>query len=320
MKINDEVYGKEEIKEQVLIELINSKEVQRLKEIAQWGMPSSLYHKNSFSRYSHSIGVLVLLRKLNADLNEQIAGLLHDISHTAFSHVVDWVLGDPTKEDYQDNIHLEMIKNSEIPKILEKYEIDYTKISNIENFSLLEKEAPCLCADRVDYTLRELKREIPFEIIEKMFFNLMVKDSRLVFKDKEIAEIFGREYIRLQNEHWAGNEARARYYILSKILKEAIQKKIISLNDLTKTDAYVINLLIKSKDKGILKQLNLLKKGFCIKENNDGIRLKKKFRYVDPEVFIENTIKPLSKLSFEYNSLLEKEKQNSENYSKILIF
>src|SRR4030043_89369 len=156
MKINDTLYGEERINEKVLIELINSNPVQRLKKLNQWGIPEKYYHKKKgFSRYEHSIGVLVLLRKLGADLSEQVAGLLHDVSHTAFSHVGDWVIGDLVKEDYQDKTHISFIRNSEIPSILERNNFSYIQISNIEDFSLLEREAPSLCADRIDYALRD---------------------------------------------------------------------------------------------------------------------------------------------------------------------
>ncbi len=82
-KIYDKVYGKEKIKEPVLIELINSDSIQRLKGISQFGMPDEYYHLKTFSRKEHSIGVLILLRRMRANLEEQVAGLLHDVSHTA---------------------------------------------------------------------------------------------------------------------------------------------------------------------------------------------------------------------------------------------
>jgi HD superfamily phosphohydrolase len=34
---------------------------------------------------------MLLVRRLGASLEEQIAALLHDVSHTAFSHVIDSV-------------------------------------------------------------------------------------------------------------------------------------------------------------------------------------------------------------------------------------
>ena len=37
----------------------------------------------------------MLLAKKGASLTEQIAGLIHDVSHTVFSHVIDRVVGNP---------------------------------------------------------------------------------------------------------------------------------------------------------------------------------------------------------------------------------
>jgi len=323
MKINDCVYGEEEINERVLIDLINSNPIQRLKKISQWGMPSEYYHKNSFSRYEHSIGVLILLRKLNASLKEQIAGLLHDVSHTAFSHVVDWAIGDPTKEDYQDKIHLEIIESSDIPDILKKHDFNYKEVSDIENFSLLEKPTPGLCADRIDYTLRELEIEKGFDFVKNVFLDLIVKNNQIVFKNKKTAEIFGKEYLRLNKEHWAGNEARARYYILSNVLKKAMEKEILFLEDMKMSeDSEIINLLSDNGDIEILDGLNLLKKGFKIIEvsnESEGVILRKKFRYIDPEIFLDESIVCLSDISEEYCVILEREKQNSSLIKKFII-
>ncbi len=319
MKIKDSVYGEGEINEQILIDLINSKPVQRLKGISQYGLPDEYYHKNNYSRYDHSIGVFLLIRKLGADLNEQIAGLLHDVSHTAFSHVVDWVLGDSTKEDYQDNTHLKFIGNSEIPKILKRHNINFEEISNSENFSLLEQPAPSLCADRIDYALRELKKE--GKDTDLFVLSLANHNGQIVFKLRESAEEFACEYLRLQNEHWASNEARARYYLLATILKKALEKNIISLEDLYKTDMEIINKLILSSDIFILENLKLLKNNLIIKEvkKSEGILLKKKFRYINPEILIEKEIKQLSEISEEYKQKLEKEKQNSLIERRIII-
>ncbi|MFA7707394.1 MAG: NUDIX domain-containing protein [Candidatus Pacearchaeota archaeon] len=319
LKLVDSVYGVEEINEPVLIDLINSASVQRLKGISQYGMPDEYYHKKNYSRYDHSIGVFLLLRRLGADLKEQIAGLLHDVSHTAFSHVVDWVLGDSTKEDYQDNNHLNFIRNSEIPKILEKYCLNFEEISDSENFSLLEQPAPGLCADRIDYALRELKKE--GKSIDLFVLNLINFKGQIAFKSKEAAEGFAYEYLGLQNEHWASNEARARYFVLASILKKGLEKNIISLEDLYKTDMEIINKLILSSDLFILENLNLLKNKLIIKEvkTPEGILLKKKFRYIDPEVRINEETRKLSEVSEEYKQRLEKEKQNSIIERRIII-
>jgi HD superfamily phosphohydrolase len=319
MKINDLIYGPEEIKESLLLELINSSSVQRLKDISQSGIPFKYHYKKGYSRYDHSLGVLVLLRKLKAPLEEQVAGLLHDVSHTVFSHVIDLVFGDPSKENYQDQIHLNRIKNSEIPKILEKYGLDYIKVSRIEEFPLLEKESPRLCADRIDYCLRELGLEKGFELSNKIFKNLIVRRNQICFKNRKFAEIFAENYIYLQNNSWASDQTRARYYLLSTILKRGLEIKLISLEDFHKTETYVLNLLENSKDDIISENLNLLKKGFKIINYENGVLLEKKFRFIDPEILFNNSFKTLSEISEEYAELIIQEKEKSLIAKKINI-
>ena len=319
MKIIDSVYGKEEVKESVLIDLINSKSLQRLKDISQLGIPDDYSHIKGFSRYEHSIGVMVLLRRLGGRLEEQVAGLLHDVSHTPFSHVIDWVLGDPTKEDYQDKIHGEFLKNSETPDILKKHNMCVNSIINYKNFKLLERNAPSLCADRIDYTLRQLVRTSDKGLVDKILDDLFVNWNQIVFKNERIAKLFGEEYMGLQVNQWAEDEMRGRYYIFSEILKKAFQENLISLKDLNGTEKPLLKSLKESKDKFVSNNLNLLKKGFKVISDKNGILLKKKFRYVDPEVIVNGGYFPLSKLSKDYFELIELEKTRSKEINKIKI-
>ncbi len=320
MIIEDRIYGKEEINEQVLIDLVNSAPIQRLKEISQFGIPGEYYHLKSFSRFEHSIGVMIFLRKLGAGLEEQIAGLLHDVSHTAFSHVIDWVIGDPTKEDHQDKTLLKTFEKTEIKNILEQYGFDYKKIANEENYSLLEQPAPGLCVDRVDYLLREIKFLHSKQDAEKILKDLKNINGKMVLASAETAKLLTGHYINLNKKHWAGDETKARYYILANILKKAIKEKIISIEDMMKTDKEIINLLNKSNHKEISSGLNLLKNGFYVKKTEKkGISLPKKFRYVDPEFFHNGKIIPLSEFSEEYKKTLEEERKHSLLKEEFLI-
>ena len=117
MLIRDALYGEFEI-DGVLEELILSKPVQRLKEIHQAGAGFLVNSRWTITRFEHSIGVMLLIRQFGGSLEEQVAGLLHDVSHTAFSHVVDVVLENEA-EDYHEELFMDVIKQSSIPAILE---------------------------------------------------------------------------------------------------------------------------------------------------------------------------------------------------------
>ena len=81
MQFNDLVYGRAEINEPVLVELINSKPLQRIKKVNQAGTQLVEPHRTS-TRYDHCVGVLILLRKYDASIEEQIGGLLRCSPHS----------------------------------------------------------------------------------------------------------------------------------------------------------------------------------------------------------------------------------------------
>jgi len=102
MQIHDRVYGEVQIDNPVLIELMHSAPLQRLKRINQAGVAQYVLPRKNITRYEHCVGVMILLKRLGASLEEQIAGLLHDVPHTAFSHVIDFVFASE-RHDYHEN-------------------------------------------------------------------------------------------------------------------------------------------------------------------------------------------------------------------------
>lgn len=319
MKIEDLIYGEEEIKEEILIDLINSKELQRLKGVSQLGLPDKYSLKKGFSRYEHSLGVLILLRRLGASLDEQIAGLLHDVNHLAFSHIIDWVFGDPSEEDYQDKHFFSFLKNSSIPNILEKYGFPLNTLEHFEKYTLLEQKAPRLCADRVDYSLRELATDGFIEISKKIFMNLKNFEGTITIKDLEIGKLFYDKYSHLNKYFWSGEEFRTRYFIFASILKKSFEKNLLIFEDLVKSEEEIINILLNSKDEFIMQNLNLLVEGFDLIEDGCGIELKTKFRYIDPEILFGGNYEKLSNLSKEYQKIIEEEKIIAGQFKKVRI-
>ncbi len=320
MIVKDSVFGEFEIKEPVLIELINSKAIQRLKNISQVGVPDRFYFRSSGNRFEHSIGVLYLLRKLNASIEEQVSGLLHDVSHTAFSHVADWVFGSSENEDFQDNIHLDILHGPEILSILEKYNLDVKRIGNFENFTLLDREIPDLCIDRLDYSMRDFlfdKSKISF-----LLSSLINRNNKVVFNSREAAKIFGEEFLKCQTEHWASADAVIRYYVLAKALKIALDEKIIAEEDFRKDDDFIIEKLESSnneKIKEILKYLEEENLEYNLDDENPQISAKKKFRYVDPEYLEKGVLKRLSQENEDFRNLIEKERKINEKKTNVTL-
>lgn len=297
--IVDYIYGEFEL-EDVLIELINCDAVQRLKYIHQVGATYLIKEELNVNRLEHSIGVMLLIRMLGGSLKEQIAGLLHDISHTAFSHVIDFVFNN-SDEDYHELIFDEVVINSKIPYILNKYGYDFKEIlENEEQWTILERKAPKLCADRVDYTLRDMykygftnKNEI-----NEFLKNIQVVNGEIVTNDIESARWFLDLYYTEVIDFFMNPINGYSYDKLSKAIKIAIDENELNLKDILKTDNEVIDILNRSENNKIKNLMKSLNKNVKLRINEDkyDIFIKGKTRLIDPGVGIRGKVYSLSEL------------------------
>ncbi len=306
--INDSVYGEFQVHSPVLIELIKSPSVQRLKGISQFGLPDKYYHLHGYSRFEHSIGVMRLLQILGAGVEEQVAGLLHDVSHAAFSHVVDWVVGSNTTEDWQDANLARYIAQSELPAILEKHGFDPVRISDHRFFPILEQEMPDLCADRIDYTFREMDPCLA----RLCLASLSVYQGKVVFTDRGAALKFSEKYLDLQEGHWGGFEAVSRYHLLGELLRYALDSGLVCWDDFWQDDEYILSKLKSASQKRIDFVLSVLeKKDLSRLPISDKAELKK-FRFVDPLVQENYSVQRLSELSASFAKKLDQARLENE--------
>lgn len=312
MIIKDRVYGKIKIKEPILLELLKSPSILRLKKISQYGIPDKYYHHKNFTRYEHSVGVMIILKKLGATLEEQVAGLIHDISHFAFSHIADWVFskGAEGNEDLQNTLMKKFIKKDKIVKILTKHAFLVDKILEEKNFSLLEKKIPDLCADRLDYTLREVKLRFNHEIITPIIKSLVNFNGEIVFSDPKIAFELATNFLKLQTGHWGGKEAMLRYYLFSNVLKIALEKRIIKKSNFYRDEDFILGKIENSQEKEIKKILLLLStKPLKNIKSNSGKKIFKKFRYIDPKIIINGNLIRLSEINSKFQKILNKHRE-----------
>lgn len=95
--------------------LVNTRHVQRLRNIQQLGLVDNVYPGANHTRFEHSIGTMhmasVIGRSLELEQEDirriRVAGLLHDVGHPAFSHVVEGVLKrDLSLQPVIDGVHL----------------------------------------------------------------------------------------------------------------------------------------------------------------------------------------------------------------------
>ncbi|WP_439875316.1 HD domain-containing protein [Bacillus mycoides] len=300
MIISDVIYGDFKV-DKVLEELILSKPVQRLKGVHQAGASYLMNEKWNVTRFDHSVGVMLLIKKLGGSVEEQIAGLLHDVSHTAFSHVIDYVF-DNENESYHEEIFSAVVKNSEIPAILSKHGYNYEDILlDDSKWTLLERSAPELCADRVDYTLRDMYTYgyISLEEAQDLLDDLIEVNGKMVLQNIEIAEWFTKTYYKevidffMKPMNIYGND------MLAKTLKLALHKKIIHPDDFLLEDHELISKLQLCKDKEVEDLLRKVHPSIEVKEdrNEYDLHQKNKVRLIDPLLLREGKIVQASVVS-----------------------
>lgn len=242
MMSSDVFYGNFEL-EDILSDLIRSAPVQRLKNVHQGGAIFLVSPNVGHCRYEHSIGVMLLVRKLGGSLEEQIAALLHDVSHTAFSHVIDYVL-QQKGEDYHEQIFEEVITNSTIPSIFAKYGFS-TSLLQDSNYTLLEMPLPALCADRIDYTIRDLYHFGLVDIVEAHGFlsELGVQDGKIGVQNEKAASWIASKYLQLDKEYFRKPEHVFANTRFSELIALGLEKGIIILSDLWKDDPAVLSMI-----------------------------------------------------------------------------
>ncbi|MEK7017772.1 HD domain-containing protein [Bacillus sp. FSL R9-9410] len=300
MIISDVIYSEFKV-DKVLEELILSKPVQRLKGVHQAGASYLMNEKWNVTRFDHSVGAMLLIKKLGGSVEEQIAGLLHDVSHTAFSHVIDYVF-DNENESYHEEIFSSVVKNSEIPALLSKHGYNYEDILlDDSKWTLLERSAPELCADRVDYTLRDMYTYgyISLEEAQNFLDDLIAVNGKMVLQNIEIAEWFTKTYYKevidffMKPLNIYGND------MLAKTLKLALHKKIIHPDDFLLEDDSLISKLQLCNDPEVEALLRKVHPSIEVKEDRKDYDLhqKNKVRLIDPPLLREGKIVQSSVIS-----------------------
>ena len=168
--LKDPVHSYIHINYEVVWNCLDSKEFQRLRRIRQLGGDFQVYPTAEHSRFSHSLGVYEIVRRmvteiksLSVELSEydkicvMLAGLLHDVGHGPFSHAFEHV----TKHSHEDYTAKIILGQTELNQVLTEASprLPEDIVSIIEhnhpNDILNQIISGQLDADRMDYLLRD---------------------------------------------------------------------------------------------------------------------------------------------------------------------
>ncbi len=199
--LRDPIHGYIHVRLNVVWECINSAPMQRLKRIRQLGGAFQVYHTAEHSRFSHSLGVYEITRRMVEEIQDlrqglseeekvtvMLAGLLHDLGHGPFSHAFESV----TMTHHEQMTRRIILEPSEVhdalvrcdPSLPEKVAsvIDHTHPNPV----LSQMISGQLDADRMDYLLRDAyftgTKYGEFDL-ERILRTLRVRQGKLVVKE-----------------------------------------------------------------------------------------------------------------------------------------
>lgn len=303
-------------------ELINTPEFKRLENV---GMNCGCEYTSfpifakgkEYTRYKHSIGVALIIWHFTKDIKQSIAGLLHDISSPVFAHVVDFLNGDHENQESTEEKTEEIIENSkEIQKILKKYNLTTKDIYDYHMYPIADNDSPLLSADRLEYTLGnafyydfksmdELKSMYDDLVVSKNEFG----QDEISFKSLDKATEFASVSI-LNSKVYTADYDRFSMQYLADLLKLAVDKNIITLDDLYTTEDEVI--LKLERDEELNSKFNEFKSFSKILTSKEKpthgywVNIPAKRRYINPRVDSLGRVTDLSEnLSKEINDFLK---------------
>ncbi|MBO0991600.1 HD domain-containing protein [Bacillus sp. SD088] len=166
----DPVHRYVHVQDQIIWDLIGTKEFQRLRRIKQLGTTYLTFHGAEHSRFNHSLGVYEIVRRIVDDVfqgrpewneNERLlslcAALLHDLGHGPFSHSFEKVY----HTDHEQFTKQIILGDTEVYAVLHKVSADFPqKVADVIGKTYPDKLVISLIssqidADRMDYLQRD---------------------------------------------------------------------------------------------------------------------------------------------------------------------
>jgi len=251
-----------------LIKYLKTPSLLRLKKVGYFcGMDyasKNIYNfSENISRYDHSLTVSLIVYKLTKNKTATLAGLFHDIATPCFSHVIDYMNKDYSKQESTEEFTEHVLRNDEyLRNCLKEDDIDIEDIIDFKKYPIVDNDRPKMCADRIDGVILNgigWTKNININDISKIVENMKIYknefgEEEIGFSSHEIAKkvIDISESIDI---YCHSKEDNYMMQLLADITKYAINKKYISYNDLYKYNEEELFKKFKSENDNELKHL-----------------------------------------------------------------
>ncbi len=242
--MRDPVHGYIHVDYDIIWQCINTAWFQRLRRVRQLGGAHMVYHAADHTRFTHSLGVYEIVRRMveevpdlrdALDEKEKVtvmcAALLHDIGHGPYSHAFERI----TKFDHETYTCRIIEDDTEITHILEDACPGLAEdVADVIRHTSANPLLPQLIsgqldADRMDYLLRDAyftgTKYGEFDL-ERILRTLRVSEDRLVVKESGIYAV--ENYIMARyHMYW-----QVYYHPVCRSYENMLKRVFLRLQDL----------------------------------------------------------------------------------------
>ena len=295
---------------------------------------TSLYKNRFFySRLDHSVGVALIIWNFTKDKTQTIAGLLHDVSTTVFSHVSDFRKGDAlTQTSTEEPTTKKILSDSALCKLLESDGIEPKDVVDYHIYPIADNEIPSLSADRLEYMYPSglaLDGSWTFEEIAKTYNDLIIlkneeNKEELGFKTIEMAELYCKKFCMIGHILQL-NENKLSLQLLSQIMSKAVELDVLQEEDfmtlseskiIEKIESFISKKTLSMEEQKFATMYNTFRKMTKVEHTSQKlpedeyfcVSLKVKQRYINPLVKVganSQQAKRLSEVSDFANKLIK---------------
>jgi HD superfamily phosphohydrolase len=203
----------------------------------------------------------------------------------------------------EQNLH-EQIKDEFLARPDLKYalaELGYSveDVSDEESFTILEQPLPSLCADRIDYSLRDAVTVglIPASVAQSIIADMIVHKGQIVMRSVNVATAYRDLYQELNDHYWASQEENYLYELLAQAIEIGLNRGIIVRDDLLTDDDTVESKLRSVQVPEIEERFAKLHDPPTDEVSAFVSSRPIKQRAIDPNILLEGSVVPLSQLN-----------------------
>ena len=294
MRWIDRVYGAVVVDDPEVLAIVAGPTFTRLAGIKQAGPSALAFPFKQVTRYEHSLGVYLLLGRLGANRKERIAGLLHDISHTAFSHAVDFLFS-TEHQDHHEKLKPEFLHRDDLAGPLASLGYQPEDFHDDSIYPLLEQPLPRLCADRLDYFFRDSLAcavTTPAQVTRFLDHLTVVDGCSIAFDDAEVAREAAERFGVMNRDWWASPTEAFIYNEFADALRAAFDSGILDERALFGDDEAVLRQMIASDHPIIQSKLDRIVNFQPDSLQDFEAKVQPKTRWIEPPVVLPNPTTP----------------------------